>query len=214
MRQALRQSKGILRAANLGSSSLPPRYTAAARRSANQPGRTTVRRCLSSNNTPSSTAHPVAPDVPDVPPTDPTEPPKAEDVSEPARTRTQRSAREAEVADLPTDLDILYIPGANPAKDPESFSRAIPPPHIFDEALNNLHISLHPQTQHRAAYASSGGRLIEPTLALYCPIEGGDYVIDATVTELARQTGAEVLVLDAVQLAAGDVGRFGKGHSH
>jgi hypothetical protein len=44
-------------------------------------------------------------------------------------------------------------------------------------------------------------------------IEGGEYVIDATVRELARRTNAEVLVLDAVHLAAGEWGAFGKGMS-
>ena len=36
-------------------------------------------------------------------------------------------------------------------------------------------------------------------------------MIDATVRELAKRTGAEVLVLDAVQLAAGEWGEFGPG---
>lgn len=87
----------------------------------------------------------------------------------------------------------------------------MPPPEILEEALNNLHITLHPQTQNRAVYASPQGPPTEPTLALYCPIEGGDYVVDATVRELARRTGSEVVVLDAVQLAAGEWGDFGKG---
>ncbi|KAF8078024.1 hypothetical protein FPV67DRAFT_1557446 [Lyophyllum atratum] len=83
----------------------------------------------------------------------------------------------------------------------------------FDDALNKLLITLHPQTQHRATYTSPLGAPTEPTLALYCPIEGGDYIIDATVAELARRTGAEVLVLDAVQLAAGEWGHFGPANS-
>jgi hypothetical protein len=36
-------------------------------------------------------------------------------------------------------------------------------------------------------------------------------VIDETVRELARRTGAEVVILDSVQLAAGEWGHFGKG---
>ena len=56
-------------------------------------------------------------------------------------------------------------------------------------------------------------QLVEPALALYCPIEGGDYVLDETVREMARRTGADVVVLDAVQLAAGECGHFGKGAS-
>ena len=46
--------------------------------------------------------------------------------------------------------------------------------------LDKSHIALHPQTQHRAKYGS---------LALYCPIEGGDYVVDETVKELVRRAG-------------------------
>ena len=44
-------------------------------------------------------------------------------------------------------------------------------------------------------------------------MEGGEYVLDETVRELAWRTGAEVLVIDAVQLAAGEWGHFGKGKS-
>jgi len=44
-------------------------------------------------------------------------------------------------------------------------------------------------------------------------VEGGEYVLDETVRELARRTGAEVLVIDAVQLAAGEWDHFGKGKS-
>ncbi|KAG6911469.1 hypothetical protein DXG01_014543 [Tephrocybe rancida] len=110
------------------------------------------------------------------------------------------------VIELPDALDILWTPG--PEQDPFHAS-ALPPPENFDDALNKLLITLHPQTQHRATYTSPLGAPIEPTLALYSPIEGGDYIIDATVAELARRTGAEVLVLDAVQLAAGEWGQFG-----
>ncbi|KAH0827089.1 hypothetical protein J3R83DRAFT_4775 [Lanmaoa asiatica] len=105
---------------------------------------------------------------------------------------------------LPPGLDILWLPDSPPNPS------ALPPPELFDEALTNLHIALHPQTQHRAAYSSPTGPPIEPTLALYCPVEGGGYVLDETVRELARRTGAEVLVIDSVHLAAGEWGHFGK----
>ncbi|KAG6854632.1 hypothetical protein C0991_004234 [Blastosporella zonata] len=108
--------------------------------------------------------------------------------------------------ELPVDLDILWTPTTEP--DP-FHADALPPPENFDDALNKLLITLHPQTQHRATYTSPLGAPTEPTLALYSPIEGGDYIIDATVAELARRTDAEVLVLDAVQLAAGEWGQFG-----
>ena len=59
--------------------------------------------------------------------------------------------------------------------------------------ITNLHIALHPHTQHRAAYVTTAtGPPIQPTLALYCPVEGGEYVVDETVRKLARRTGAEV----------------------
>ncbi|KAG8217811.1 hypothetical protein J3R82DRAFT_5975 [Butyriboletus roseoflavus] len=105
---------------------------------------------------------------------------------------------------LPPGLNILWLPDSPPD------STALPPPELFDEALTNLHITLHPQTQHRAAYSSPAGPPIEPTLALYCPVEGGEYVLDDTVRELARRIGAEVLVIDSLHLAAGEWGHFGK----
>lgn len=119
-------------------------------------------------------------------------------------------------ANLPAELDILWLPQDAPVFEahaegtPPSSASPLPPPELFNEVLTNLYITLHPQTQHRAAYASASGSPVEPTLALYCPIEGGDYIIDATVRELGRQAGAEVVVLDAVELAAGECGHFGK----
>ncbi|KIY64235.1 AAA-domain-containing protein [Cylindrobasidium torrendii FP15055 ss-10] len=123
--------------------------------------------------------------------------------------RTKTSIPPIEPVDWPADLDVLWTPAENAQVAAEDLP-SLPPPEIFDEALNNLLITLHPQTQNRAVYPTPTSPVVEPTLALYCPIEGGDYVIDATVRELARRTGAEVLVLDAVQLAAGEHGEFGK----
>ncbi|KAI0797892.1 hypothetical protein C8Q75DRAFT_24213 [Abortiporus biennis] len=115
---------------------------------------------------------------------------------------------------LAPDFEILWTPDAEPeATAPLITNGSLPPPEIFQEVLTNLNITLHPQTQRRAAYASQAGPPQEPTLALYCPIEGGDYVIDETVKELSRQTGADVVVLDAVQLAGGECGGFGKAAS-
>ncbi|KAF9456772.1 hypothetical protein BDZ94DRAFT_1203813 [Collybia nuda] len=151
-------------------------------------------------------------ETPGGPSTDPgasngSEPP-ADVLDKPKSRRTKISVaggvKDIESVQLPEDLDIIWTPETEPPN-----SHNLPPPEIFEDALNNLLISLHPQTQHRAAYASPLGPPTEPTLSLYCPIEGGEYVIDATVRELARRTGAEVLVLDAVQLAAGEWGHFG-----
>jgi len=140
--------------------------------------------------------------------------PPAEGSEKPKQRRTRVAVttnKDPEPVQLPDGLDILWTPGEGSFESDGTDASALPPPDIFDDALNNLLITLHPQTQHRATYASPLGPPTEPTLALYCPMEGGEYVIDATVRELARRTGAEVLVLDAVQLAAGEWGHFGTG---
>lgn len=180
------------------------------------------------------TAPPLDPDVPDESPDITVEASNAESPPDPAeeegektkrRTRSTAStsgsaAKESESStSLPSGLDILWTPDSHLHTDESTStnlhaSSALPPPEIFQEVLTNLHITLHPQTQHRAAYASPSGPPIEPTLALYCPIEGGDYIIDETVRELGRQAGAEIVVLDSVQLAAGECGQFGKGASY
>ncbi|CAE6500388.1 unnamed protein product [Rhizoctonia solani] len=92
--------------------------------------------------------------------------------------------------------------------------RTLPPEDMLQDALAQLLVTLQPQTQYRAAYSSSGLPLVEPTLALYCPIEGGDYVIDDTIKELAGRVNGDVIVIDAAHLAAGEHGSFGKGMSH
>ncbi|KAF9780481.1 AAA-domain-containing protein [Thelephora terrestris] len=117
---------------------------------------------------------------------------------------------------LPASLEILWSPESNPrtstASDPQNAN--LPPSEIFEDVLDNLHVTFHPKTQHRATYTpQEGGSTVEPTLALYCPIEGGDYVIDETVKELAKRVGADVVVLDCVQLAAGSAGQFGQAAS-
>ena len=119
---------------------------------------------------------------------------------------------------LPASLDILWSPEPHPrASTSTDFQNLdLPPSEIFEGVLDNLHVTLHPQTQHRATYTPQDGSAsstVEPTLALYCPIEGGDYVLDETVKELARRVGADVVVLDCVQLAAGSAGKFGSGAS-
>lgn len=109
---------------------------------------------------------------------------------------------------LPSGLDIFW----NCSDWHPSSPKELPPDEVLQDALNNLHICFHPQAQRRSLYSSgSGSGPVEPTLALYCPIEGGDYLLDNTIRELARRTGSEVLVLDSVQLAAGEWGCFGEG---
>ena len=116
---------------------------------------------------------------------------------------------ETTVFSLPADLadHLVWLPEENLVGKESS----LPPEEMIDEALANLLVSFHPKTQHRATYTTSAGPPIEPSVTLYCPIEGGTYVIDAAVIELARRTDADVLVLDAIDLLAGEWGPFGKG---
>ncbi|XP_006458194.1 hypothetical protein AGABI2DRAFT_199581 [Agaricus bisporus var. bisporus H97] len=145
-------------------------------------------------------------------------PEAAETATEEEKPRVRRTrivpppSKDTEPVELPQGLDILWSPADEPY-DLDSTQTTLPPPEVFEEALHHLHITLHPQTQHRAVYPSTSGPPVEPTFGLYCPIEGGDYIIDATVRELARRTNAEVLVIDAVQLAAEEWGQFGKAAS-
>ena len=131
------------------------------------------------------------------------------ELERPKRRTKSSTTSSKELDPLPSELDILWT--ADTVRPDPLDSSVLPPPEIFENVLNNLHIILHPQTQHRAIYTSPAGPPIEPTLALICPIEGGDYVVDATVRELAHRTNSEVVVLDAVQLAAGEWGAFGNG---
>ncbi|KIM80757.1 hypothetical protein PILCRDRAFT_72515 [Piloderma croceum F 1598] len=171
----------------------------------------TWKRLASSAKSPSATdgeassADPPAAALPD---------PPSEDVEKPEPDKPKRRSKASKDLDppqLPTGLDILWSSETDHPRTNSTHS--LPPPEILEEALNNLHITLHPQTQHRACYPSASLAQLEPTLALYCPIEGGEYIIDETVRELARRTGSEVVVLDAVQLAAGEWGHFGKAAS-
>ncbi|KAF5315759.1 hypothetical protein D9611_004624 [Ephemerocybe angulata] len=125
------------------------------------------------------------------------------------RTRNVAAPKDAETVELPEELDIFWLPEEANLSDSAAHVD-LPPQEVLEEAFNNLLITLHPQVQHRATYSTGTEPPVEPTLGLYCPIEGGDYVIDATVRELARRADAEVLVLDTVQLAAGEWGNFGK----
>src|SRR5882757_8114697 len=46
----------------------------------------------------------------------------------------------------------------------ESEPSTLPPPEVFEEVLNNVNISLHPQTQHKATFSTPSGPPIEPTV--------------------------------------------------
>jgi len=53
--------------------------------------------------------------------------------------------------------------------------------------------------------------LTERSITLYCPHRGGNSIIDSVVTTVAARQRADVLVLDALELAAGKCGALGEG---
>ena len=111
--------------------------------------------------------------------------------------------------------EILWQPNTPPPSAPfpsdeNPYDSGLPEPWLLQDVYETLLLALHPQTQHRATYSSSTSLAIEPTLGFYCPIEGGDYVIDSTVRSLARRANADVVVLDALELSAGEHGIYGK----
>ncbi|EMD38415.1 hypothetical protein CERSUDRAFT_113573 [Gelatoporia subvermispora B] len=168
---------------------------------------------LSKRASSSVTSSGVDPEPPTAPPAGDTPPvPPPEDAEEKPKRRPRASAvKEPDPPpQLPAGLNVLWTPEDMDSGAPAPSSHSLPPPEILDEILHNLHITLHPQTQHRATFATQAGPLVEPTFALYCPIEGGEHYIDEVVRELSRRAGADVVVLDAVQLAAGECGHFGK----
>ncbi|EMD31582.1 hypothetical protein CERSUDRAFT_78034 [Gelatoporia subvermispora B] len=88
---------------------------------------------------------------------------------------------------------------------------ALPPPQVFEGILHNLRITLRQQTQYRATFAPSDGDVVEPTVALYCPIEGGTVYIDEAVQELSRLVDADLVTVDAAQLVAEECEQFVEG---
>ena len=62
-----------------------------------------------------------------------------------------------------------------------------------------------PNTARRTVEMEARARFFRIRLALYCPVKGGRCVVGETVRELARRVGADVVVLDCVQLVASSV---------
>jgi hypothetical protein len=54
----------------------------------------------------------------------------------------------------------------------------------------------------------------ERSITLYCPDKGGNIVLDSMVKHVAAHHNADVLVLDALELAAGEFGALGKSRFH
>jgi hypothetical protein len=103
------------------------------------------------------------------PPSNSSESPSDTDKNTNGRTRARstRASRDTnETVVLPDNLDILWS-----TFDTEIPKEILPPLPIFSDALDKLNLSLHPHNQRRAAFPNASLAL-EPTLCLYCPIEG------------------------------------------
>lgn len=157
------------------------------------------------------------------------EPPVEETVVEekPVRRRATRvssksTEKENDVAEVSAGSgvlrnnihEILWQPGdtlgnTGDAHEQAIYDAGLPEPWLLQDAYETLLLALHPQTQHRATYPSTSA--VEPVLGFYSPLEGGEYVIDATIRNLAQRVKADVVVIDAVELTAGEYGRYGKG---
>ena len=70
-------------------------------------------------------------------------------------------------------------------------------PEIFEDMLDEFHITLYLQTQHCATHGQdvSTSPIVESAwLCTYCPVKGGHCVVGETVRELARRVGADVVL--------------------
>jgi hypothetical protein len=85
-------------------------------------------------------------------------------------------------------------------------------PHDFqDEMLEEVHAAASLAFSNSAQRASRGSDPKEPAIYLYCPYNNSNAVVDAAVKHLAFRHEADVVVLDASELARGKYGALGTG---
>lgn len=145
----------------------------------------------------------------------PPEEPTAEDAKEKRmrpRRRTTPAEAEETIPMYPVDVRLLQSLSYNRMMDQWPVSSRSPSRDALDDAYSKLLVALNHRTQVLALPRPDAEQSIpEPTIALYCPMEGGNYVLDETVQELSRMLSANVVTLDVAQLAAGESGAYGKG---
>ncbi|KAJ1307083.1 hypothetical protein OPQ81_001202 [Rhizoctonia solani] len=76
---------------------------------------------------------------------------------------------------------------------------SLPPTSLIDDAHTQLSLIFTSSAPYRINEPKSGTGVNEPSLILYCPIEGGESIIDAAVHELALRSGATVKTIDMAQ---------------
>ncbi|CAE6460408.1 unnamed protein product [Rhizoctonia solani] len=92
----------------------------------------------------------------------------------------------------------------NPTQDTDCSS--LPPTSLIDDAYTQLSLILNSSAAQCDPPESNG--LDERTVILYCPIEGGESVVDATIQELSRKANATVETLDLVRIISELPGSF------
>ncbi|EUC55976.1 AAA family ATPase [Rhizoctonia solani AG-3 Rhs1AP] len=102
----------------------------------------------------------------------------------------------------PYEFSEEYLEGLwNPQVLKEHDSSCLPPKLMLEDIYLQLSVLFSPEMQKNAARCDKGERISEPSLILYCPLEGGEYVVDATVQAMAERFNAEIQMLDLIQLA-------------
>ncbi|KAJ7931803.1 hypothetical protein B0H13DRAFT_2308502 [Mycena leptocephala] len=94
-------------------------------------------------------------------------------------------------------------PMNNPSSDhPQSYAF---PDGVVSEVLAAASYAFSPTSQIGA---------VEPNICLFTPYEGCHDIVDSMIQSVANQLNADVIVLDAIELALGEFGALGEGTSH
>ncbi|KDN33481.1 hypothetical protein RSAG8_13427, partial [Rhizoctonia solani AG-8 WAC10335] len=93
---------------------------------------------------------------------------------------------------------------------PQDLEQSLPPASLIEDAHTQLTLIFNSPTPQCPTDPKCDTPTNQSSLVLYCPIEGGERIIDATVQELARRVGAAVTTIDVVQQINEQAGSFWK----
>ncbi|KAG8708783.1 hypothetical protein FRC11_006183 [Ceratobasidium sp. 423] len=106
--------------------------------------------------------------------------------------------------------EIVETPSVIPGEPQTEYSN-LPPPSLIDDIQTQLSVIFNSSAaQHRGKKSKAGAGTNDLSLVVYCPLEGGESVVDSTVQELARGTNATVQTIDLVQLIGKQPGTYWK----
>lgn len=124
-------------------------------------------------------------------------------------TRAQgRQSASSKIVTLPSDFTDKYFtsaPAAPPRAPEDEPDAAFDPPYTYydNQLKNQLLASFLPANQQA---------LTDPTLAVVCPIEGGEYIVGETINKAASLVNADVVRLEAIEcLGLRQYGGLGQG---